>query len=109
MAIIPQPRSYQALNNCDDTFVLWAQVLPVRCDFQEGTNGVITMCTEGLRQAAPSTCEVWDTHQNTTDPSPMYFASALDIRESGIDYSQVEEQEYLVTAIFNENPTVALT
>jgi len=46
----------------DDMFVIWAQLLPIRCDWQEGTQGVITSCIGGNFTSDPTAeiCTVWD-------------------------------------------------
>jgi hypothetical protein len=61
--------------------LLWAQMLPVRCDWQL-PSGVITACPE----SSSSACEFWSAF-NPSDPSlasPGYYADLLDARVEGI-------------------------
>jgi hypothetical protein len=61
--------------------LLWAQVLPIRCEFQ-GTDGVITVCPEGFTS---ETCEVWDSRpENPEEATPEYYAELLDLRVGGV-------------------------
>jgi hypothetical protein len=101
VAVRPQPASL--VSSHEDTFVLWAQLLPVRCDFQK-PDGVITFCegNDSLLNSDEEACIVWDAHApdlselNATcwgEPSSEkcleedleeYFANALNIRVGGI-------------------------
>jgi hypothetical protein len=68
------------------TFVLWAQLLPVRCEFQ-GSDGVITVCENNdTNYTYPQgACNVWKTPPaNPSDATPEYFANMLGIRVGGI-------------------------
>lgn len=117
MAIIPQP-SYNR-PDVESTFVLWAQVLPVRCPFQD-ENGVITSCDgrlSTLQESYPSTCQIWgelapSSPEYATD---AYFATTLNLRPGGINTflggseGQIRELNGVnVTVIYNENVTVSL-
>ena len=113
MATIAQP-SYRN----EDAYVLWAQLLPVRCDFQKNSSfdyGLITYC-EGRsdREYDENLCSVWDGAappypENATD---RYFANELGLRKEGIrsivDSTGISGEEYSVEVIFNENTTVSL-
>jgi hypothetical protein len=119
MAVTPQPASL--ITSSEDTFVLWAQLLPYRsCKFQH-EDGVITFCKgkESLLASAPGTCKVWDDYAPATadKATELYFADRLNLRLGVIrkifkaGYGEGEKKraiDYNVTVIFNENPTVAL-
>lgn len=117
MAAVPQPASL--FDNVEDTYILWAQLLPVRCDFQR-EDGVITFCSSQgenglLTQAAPSTCVVWDEHSPATpqDATEDYFAEELSLRAEGIrriyrTFLVNSMDTYTTTVIYNHNTTVAL-
>jgi hypothetical protein len=117
MAIVPQPPA--GIPNVEQTFVLWAQVLPVRCPFQHET-GVITSCTGRLskfREQYPATCEIWE---SKAPPSPdlaseEYFAATLNLRPGGIVKefgAPLAEYDALAgfstTVYYNQNPTISL-
>lgn len=117
MAIIPQPPA--EVPNVEPTFVLWAQVLPVRCPFQNAT-GVITSCGGKLanfRRTYPTTCDIWE---NKAPPTPDmasgdYFAAALNlrpggiIREFGAPGGRFEAlSDFNATIYYNQNPTISL-
>jgi hypothetical protein len=119
MAIVPQPPSSD-----DYTFVLWAQVLPVRCPFQNET-GVITSCRGRLskyREMAQNeaTCNIWDKHSPSSadEASEAYFAEALKLRQDAIVKKvALPDGEsaiinalsgFNVTVVFNKNPTISL-
>ena len=116
MAAIPQPASL--FKNVEDTYVLWAQLLPVRCDFQR-EDGVITFCKgqaieASFEGAAAHTCFVWDEYspENPDDATPFYFAKHLSLRWQGIRQisreSTISNTSYYATVIYNHNPIVAL-
>lgn len=96
------------------TFVLWAQLLPARCDFQRA-DGVITICDvqrEIFSGSLNRTCEIWRSLPNdTNDATPEYYADMLDIRVGGIT-EYAEEQNGLLTyangTISNETFSVRL-
>ena len=115
IAAVPQPETL--LQNLEETYVLWAQVLPVRedCsrDFQR-EDGVITFCDGGgSRQNGEYPCHVWDA---SAPSSPEYateefFAEELGIRLGGIltvSVPSMKDADYNVTIIYNQNPTVSL-
>ena len=117
MASVPQPPSL--LRNKEDTYVLWAQLLPVRCDFQRD-DGVITFCSGQIFEdswlgAIPETCEVWDDYRpsSSMDEMASHFSKALDIRPEGIrridrSFSQANQLNFRASVIYNENPSVSL-
>ena len=112
MAITPQPAARFA--NVEDTFVLWAQVLPVRCDFQR-EDGVITFCSnrgDGDVQDLPSAsaCTVWDDNSpaDPEDATEYYFAEQLSLRPEGIRQQTLQDDGYTTSVIYNFNPSVAL-
>lgn len=115
MAATPQPASL--FESVEDTYILWAQLLPVRCDFQRD-DGVITFCNgqeESFAAAAPSSCMVWDDYSPETpdDATPDYFAEQLSLRSEGIRERRIKASagnmpEFEATVIYNDNPSVAL-
>ena len=66
-----------------DAHLLWAQVLPVRCSWQQD-NGVITTCgsTRTVTTIDPI-CIYWE-NTNTNYPSKEYFAESLATRPGEI-------------------------
>jgi hypothetical protein len=110
MATTPQPASRFA--NVEDTFVLWAQVLPVRCDFQRA-DGVITFCSyqgDAIVARSASACAVWDDNSPPTpeDATEDYFAQELSLRSEGIRQISRQNDTYTTSVIYNYNPSVAL-
>lgn len=111
MAIKPQPASF--ISTVEDTFVLWAQLLPVRCDFQNAT-GVITFCGNDDH----STCMVWDEYNydeicNSTldsDCLQNYFASDLHLRQEAVTAVTNTNSgvRHTVTVVYNQSSTVSL-
>lgn len=116
-------------------YVLWARVTPIRCDFLEETNGVITTCPENLTKAieANSTyadfvftntvCDVWNKAPvNWTEATPEFYSAELGIRVGGISTYHVSSEGVLtiapngsvtnetfsVTMLANENHAVAM-
>lgn len=120
MAAVPQPASLLA--DTEDTYVLWAQLLPKRCSFQR-EDGVITFC-EGrenededasLGETAADTCLVWDVYRPATpdDATPDYFAQQLSLRSEGIrrvfrGSNMGNMSSFQANVIYNYNPTVEL-
>lgn len=122
MAIVPQPPSELAV--IDNTYVLWAQILPVRCPFQNET-GVITSCRGRLSKyreipGYEATCDIWDFFSPATseEATETYFAEKLKLREGGIFKKTARPSEdngsidalagFNVTVVYNENPTISL-
>lgn len=84
-------------------YVLWAQVLPVRCDFLE-PDGVITKCppnvtaenftdANGTRYIYdPAACALWNRRpDNASDATPEYYADMLGIRVGGVtEYTEMQ-------------------
>jgi len=117
MAAAEQPAS--SLQKADHPYVLWAQLLPVRCDFQRD-DGVITVCTGQSFDGAwetdlPEACEVWDDHQllSVDDDLIFHFAAALDIRPDGIRRIDRSDPDGILSTfrtivVYNENPTASL-
>lgn len=95
---------YSASRN-DDVFVLWAQLLPVRCAWQSEypyreEDGVITHCRlQLLRNYEP--CKVWRATSPETpeEATAEYFADTMGIRVGGI--RDMELRNYSIPAIFN--------
>ena len=65
-------------------FVLWAQLLPVRCEWQRA-DGVITWCPASVADDY-SVCSFWNRTMpnSTSQATPEYFADALGVRVGGI-------------------------
>ena len=140
IAIVDQPGTTSIIQpkggierNETYTYVLWAQVLPVRCPFQNET-GTITSCTDNNNFTAdhPATCNIWNTLQpdasiiattidndkrGAYDPIGNYFAQKLGLRSGGIvtrtspmipnSYQFEALNEFKVTVVYNQNPTIA--
>jgi hypothetical protein len=115
MAIVPQPSS--DTTDVEPTFVLWAQVLPVRCPFQD-ENGVITSCDGRLstfRESFPGTCQIWDelAPSSPEDATADFFASTLNLRSGGVvtyhfgSNGKIEVNGVNVTVVYNENVTIS--
>lgn len=97
----------------EKAFVLWARLLPVRCDWQRA-DGVITVCDSG-NSINPSTCIMWNetTPDDPNEATPEYYADALGIRVGGItqyvETRQLNNDTFSVSALMNENNVVGLT
>jgi hypothetical protein len=114
IALQQQPASLH--KNVESTYVLWAQVLPVRdeCGVQ-ADDGVITTCIgRNFTGMAAQTCDVWNTtaQSSAEEARNQFFASKLDLRAGAItELTRISfnNPNYTVTVIYNENPTVELT
>ena len=113
MAIQQQP---ERLYQMENTYVLWAQVLPVRDDCGvQADDGVITTCVgTNVTGMAYQTCDVWDTTApaSAEEASAQFFASNFDLRMGAITghtRTSFNNSDYSVTVIYNENPTLELT
>lgn len=100
-----------ALDGTDTLYLLWAQILPVRCNFQ-GEDGVVTaeICRnkasfESSSDAMHNLCSVW-----VSGSSPTSFASKLDIRPGEILSVNLSDAflgtSFVVNTMFNEASTV---
>lgn len=103
----------------DIPVLLWAQVLPVRCDWQD-PSGVVTICNEAQSNVDPCTFWAQHTPPNTSLPSPEFFAELLGVRVEGIlAYSQMTENvpvdfgigvsNFQVTAITDQADAISYT
>ena len=105
-----------------DSFLLFAQVLPVRCSWQRH-DGVITWCPPEY-DAEYEACSFWnqETPYNPDEATPEYFASVTASRVGGIVEASLEEKDwpsdfysnagfdnatFHVRAMFNENITLS--
>lgn len=79
-------------------FVLWAQLLPKRCDFQR-PDGVITVCDESRNSFPNASCDIWNGGLDPNDATPAYFANSLGIRVGGISDYAVAQSETLTIAL----------
>jgi len=103
----------------NDVYLVWAEMKPVRCDWQTENNGILTTCPQSWTDEF-HLCELWDGLQSE-NATLQHFSKKLGVREgelvdlsrSEIVVSPFEEGEDLVTfhvrAIFNESNTVAFT
>lgn len=111
-------------------FLVWAQLLPVRCDWQR-PDGIITDCRVDERSPTAGVhCRVWadtwpgvDENTNTDDvamATPNFFADLLGLRPGGLqehdemalalnDFNATSSvSTFEVRGIFNESHTIAL-
>jgi hypothetical protein len=115
--------SIEVINDASgQVLVQWAQLLPVRCDWQS-ENGVLTVCRSDSAVTEGPACAYWaDTETvRTADATPEYFAEALGVRAGGLVEIVYQEMapadfndgattaEFYVRAVFNESDTIALT
>jgi hypothetical protein len=101
----------------DDSYVVWAQLLPVRCDWQD-SEGVITTCLWGSNFPS-EICSVWnDTRPLSTEQATTsYFANKLGLRAGELvefdrwdpgNGPEVDSNPFYVRGIFDESHTVAV-
>ena len=76
-------------------FMIWAQILPVRCPWQTRKNGVITDCE--INGDSSSVCEVWEKTATISDASEEDIARILGKRPGAITHFH---DEVVVTASF---------
>jgi len=136
IAMVPQPESF--VKSHEDTFVLWAQVLPVRCDWQR-EDGIITHCDNStlFEQGHKDVCELWDDTlqwgsfsdeqmegwecEEILDTVRSNLAQEMDLRMPAIQWKCLigldsvpcnvgssSEAEFSVTVYYNNHPTVSL-
>jgi hypothetical protein len=136
IAMVPQPESF--VKSHEDTFVLWAQVLPVRCDWQR-EDGIITHCDNStlFEQGHKDVCELWDDtlqrgsfsdeqmegweFEEKVDTVRSNLAQEMDLRMPAIQWKCLigldsvpcnvgssSEAEFSVTVYYNNHPTVSL-
>ena len=99
-------------NDHDTTYLLWAELMPVRCsDWQD--DGVITTC-----EVFPDmhTCSVWDEMRPESAEAATrdHFSRYLDVRPGEVlevvsKFQDPNGTTYYVRAFFNESSTVAYT
>lgn len=98
----------------EETFLLYARLTPIRCDFLE-PDGVVTICPPNATQ---SVCSVWKDiiPEEIELATPSYFADTTGLRRGGISEFLASNQgvstsfgvnHFEVYAIFNETHTVA--
>lgn len=102
--------------------VLWAQLLPIRCDWQ-GKDGVITKCSSDAPPSQTSACNFWNTKSpnDPNDATVEYYSEVTGARPGGIveitsqivaPASFVDGQSqatFVVRALFNESHVIILT
>jgi hypothetical protein len=123
-SLTPDSLDFERDDPAGSLFVIWAQLLPSRCPWQQ-LDGVITVCPEGLLNP-PGYCAVWDESRPVDAESAtlQYFADELDLRVGGLrqfvsnetapadfgrNFSGSTEQQFYIKAIFNENHSIYLT
>jgi hypothetical protein len=98
----------------------WAQLFPIRCDWQR-QDGVITTC--GTERPLNSACDHWDGSitDDPNDATAEHFANYVGARPDGIveitsqtiapaDFvSGQSDAVFIVRALFNESHTIELT
>jgi hypothetical protein len=103
-------------------YLAWAQLLPVRCDWQR-SDGVITYCPLGYSVTESPLCIYWSVTavDSIVDATPEYFADNLGVRAGAMVEIVSQEialagfedgantADFYVRAIFNESETIALT
>lgn len=98
----------------ENSFVLWAELQPVRCDWQED-NGVITACNTASTFVPEGTCDFWS--KNSPKPPEQatieFFAEEVDRRKSEITEVFVgadEPQfEFYVRVFYDESHATSMT
>lgn len=103
--------------------MLWAQLLPKRCDWQR-EDGVITVCPDYLFKTNEIACRAWEKTAALLDiPPDLHFdksadddayedvASELHVRSGGLRFIEEHHNmfpEYCVHVLYNENVTISL-
>jgi hypothetical protein len=132
------PSSHRFTNEYDDTvYLMWGQVLPIRCPWQNITqnvtqqdNGVITLCPDGENRLPtqfggtylPSRlCDVWsEGPDDVADATTEFFADEFDLRVGGLSEmirkttapanfgDGMTEAEFYVKVIYNGGHFISL-
>jgi len=104
-------------------FVQWAQLLPVRCDWQR-EDGVITSCSStGISPSnGNAACDYWSTIPRMSyEATVAYLENTLDLKRGGLTEVEFEETGpadfndgnsaavFLVRALFDESHAIAFT
>jgi hypothetical protein len=124
LAASQQPTLYNLLDEQqENVYLTWAQLLPVRCSWQQ-PNGLITTCRDNPALQDLASCSFWNSTfsiVNESQPSREYLASELSVREGGISLSQNVgtgpanfgtgnmSAVFYVSAAWNNNQKIALT
>jgi hypothetical protein len=124
-AVAQQPVTYDLIKNQqENVFLTWAQILPVRCDWQQA-NGLITYCPSNNTDLQElDSCPFWNSifpTVSTQQPSRDFLADELSVREGGIvlvekiatgranfGTGDIDETFY-VGAVWNDNQQISLT
>ena len=91
--------------------VLWAQILPPRCNFQD-TNGVITFPEQPICKSEQNIelCNIWSKTMNKF--STQGIASVLNMREGATvpisKYEVLDGTYFNTTVVFNEAHTISI-
>lgn len=105
--------STQFHDEYDDTpYLVWAQLLPSRCDWQE-TDGVITICDGSNSDLDSSTCNAWNESkpENVTSATTDYFADIFGLRVGGFQKIEMTgtDENFYVKVIYNAGYAIALS
>jgi hypothetical protein len=119
------PSSHRFTDEYDDTaFLVWGQLLPVRCDWQRD-DGVITTCptNDNPEDDLPDRlCDVWDTSKphDVDGASTQLFADEFDLRVGGFRHfvrnttapadfgNGTTDEHFYVDVIFNGGHYISL-
>eukprot|EP00549_Striatella_unipunctata_P021916 CAMPEP_0118717148 /NCGR_PEP_ID=MMETSP0800-20121206/27951_1 /TAXON_ID=210618 ORGANISM="Striatella unipunctata, Strain CCMP2910" /NCGR_SAMPLE_ID=MMETSP0800 /ASSEMBLY_ACC=CAM_ASM_000638 /LENGTH=1321 /DNA_ID=CAMNT_0006623759 /DNA_START=80 /DNA_END=4045 /DNA_ORIENTATION=- len=108
---------YPLRRDLSTAYVLWAQVLPIRCPFQQNmTDGVITRCPDGSPLSA---CEIWN--QVPAENPGQYIQRELNLRAGVLVEKQLvakqvgfidsegrgRKGDFSVTVYFNDDHTIS--
>lgn len=101
-----------------NVFLLWARILPIRCDFQ-GDYGVVTMCGDSGNAQRAEACRLWgetsgDLNNLDFGNLTYYFADKMGVRVGGIQeinrcYPDDTNCLFETQVLFNDNFTVSFT
>lgn len=93
-----------------NAYLLWARILPVRCDFQR-PDGVITVCNDSSPMRELDACALWGKNDTLpmVDNLPGHFAKTEDIRIGGIRELRLNQSGFETHVLFNDNFTVSYT
>lgn len=118
------PSSHIFLDEYEDTaFLVFGQLLPYRCDWQQ-PDGVISICpTEDALGLPLQLCDAWKSSKpdDVADATTKYFADEFNLRVGGfkkfvrnttapVDFvnSTNTEEQFIVEAIYNRGHYVSL-
>jgi hypothetical protein len=116
------PASHQFMDEYNDTaYLIWGQLLPSRCDWQE-EDGVFSVCPTGTKDGL-AVCDVWRETRppNATYATKEFFAEEFSLRPGGfrklirnmtapVDFDDRTntEEEFYVEVIFSGGHYISL-